>query len=155
MRADNVPMLRKDGTVFYADMTRNVLQYRGRHCIIGFFRDITERKEAAEALRHEHDVLRQLLRSQDRDRQIIAYEIHDGVAQLLAAAIMQFETYESMRATRRRPRRTAARRGRLAASVSCGSAASDQRPAASILDANGVVAALQHLVYESIATGRN
>ena len=95
--ADNVPVLRKDGTVFFADITTNRLIYHGTPCIIGFFRDITERKQTAEALQHEHQVLRQLLRSLDRDRQIIAYEIHDGVAQLLAAAIMQFETYATMR----------------------------------------------------------
>ena len=35
--------------------------------------------------------LRGLLALQDRDRQMVAYEIHDGFAQELAAAIMQFE----------------------------------------------------------------
>ncbi len=91
--AEDLPVLRSDGSVFYADITTNHLIYRGRHCNIGFFRDITERKEGAEELRREHRVLRQLLKSHDRERQIIAYEIHDGLAQQLAAAIMQFESF--------------------------------------------------------------
>ena len=35
-----------------------------------------------------------MLRASDHERQIIAYDIHDGLAQQLAAAIMQFQTYE-------------------------------------------------------------
>ena len=123
-----------------------------RTCIIGFFRDNTERKQAAEALHHEHQVLRQLLKSQDRDRQIVAYEIHDGIAQLLAAAIMQFETYENMR---RDTPKAAAQSGAVVADLlrQCHAEVrrliSGLRPP--VLDAFGVVAALQHLVYESIA----
>lgn len=92
--AEDLPILRKDGSVFYADITTNRLVYQGRPCVIGFFRDITERKEANESLRNEHEVLRQLLKAQDRERQVIAYEIHDGLAQHLTAAIMLFQTID-------------------------------------------------------------
>jgi PAS domain S-box-containing protein len=44
--------LRKDGTVFTADMTTAPIPIRGRRCTMGVFRDITERKKAEEALRH-------------------------------------------------------------------------------------------------------
>ena len=56
-------------------------------------RDITERKKAREALEKEHRTLKHLLQSSDHERQMIAYEIHDGLAQQLAGAIMQFQTY--------------------------------------------------------------
>ena len=47
----DVPMLRKDGSVFHADITHNEITLNGRRCSVGFFRDITERKQAQEALR--------------------------------------------------------------------------------------------------------
>lgn len=56
-------------------------------------REIEERKRAEEALRKEHRTLKHLLQSSDHERQLIAYEIHDGLAQQLAGAIMQFQTY--------------------------------------------------------------
>ena len=37
---------------------------RGKAMLIGFFRDITERKDARESLEREHDVLRELLRAE-------------------------------------------------------------------------------------------
>lgn len=39
--------------------------------------------------------LRALLDCQERERQLVAYEIHDGLAQYLSAAIMHLETYEA------------------------------------------------------------
>ncbi|MHB8897869.1 MAG: sensor histidine kinase [Thermoguttaceae bacterium] len=90
--AENLTVLRKNGSVFYADITTNRLIYQGRPCSIGFFRDITERKKSEEALRKEHRVLNQLLKAQDRERQMIAYEIHDGLIQHLVAATMQFQS---------------------------------------------------------------
>ena len=41
----NVPMLRKDGRVFFADILGNTLTYGGRPCVLGLYRDITERKQ--------------------------------------------------------------------------------------------------------------
>ena len=73
--------------------------------------DRTDGKQAEEALQKAHDELesrvrertaelstanerlKHLLQSSDHERQIIAYEIHDGLAQYLAGAVMQFETY--------------------------------------------------------------
>lgn len=44
------------------------------------------------ALRAERQALRQFIRTQERERQLISYEIHDGLAQYLAGALMQFES---------------------------------------------------------------
>ena len=49
-------------------------------------RDITEQKKDQEILRH-------LLETSDHERQLISCEIHDGLAQQLASAMMQFEAY--------------------------------------------------------------
>ena len=55
-------------------------------------REIKIRAKAEEALKKEQDVLRHMLASGDRERKLIAYEIHDGLAQQLAGAKMQLET---------------------------------------------------------------
>lgn len=39
--------------------------------------------------------LRTLLQQQERERQLVAYEIHDGLAQYVSAAIMHLEAYEA------------------------------------------------------------
>ena len=56
-------------------------------------RDITAQKQAEAELRKDHRTLKHLLQSSDHERQLIAYEIHDGLAQQLAGAIMQFDTF--------------------------------------------------------------
>lgn len=48
--APNIPCLRKDGTIVYADIDATKALFDGRECNIGFFRDITERKRAEEEL---------------------------------------------------------------------------------------------------------
>ncbi len=61
--------------------------------------------ETAEAARVEADAvaaaerhhLRQLIRLHERERQTVAYEIHDGLAQHLAAAQFQFQAFVEMR----------------------------------------------------------
>ena len=95
--AEKVPVLRKDRSVFYADITTTTIDYRGRSCNIGVFHDITERKQAEEALQREHRVLRRMLAAQDQERQLVAYEIHDDLAQKLTGEVMQFEAFEQLR----------------------------------------------------------
>ena len=48
---EDIPFLRKDGTIVYVDITGTPALIHGRKCSIGFFRDITDRKRAEEALR--------------------------------------------------------------------------------------------------------
>jgi PAS domain S-box-containing protein len=152
--AENCPVLCKDGSVFYADITASHITYDGEPSLIGFFRDITERKQAQEALQREHRVLRGLLQSQDRERQLIAYDIHDGLAQQLAGAIMQFETlYQS------------SDRNTEQAAASCGAGVEMLRKTLSearrlisglrhpILEESGIVAAIRDMANETAARG--
>ena len=53
-----VPCLRKDGTLFYADVSAAIIVVDGRTCNVGFFVDVTERK------RSEEERLRTLRRQQ-------------------------------------------------------------------------------------------
>ena len=45
----NVPMKRKDGSVFYVDINSGSLMLNGVACLVGVFRDITDRKRAERA----------------------------------------------------------------------------------------------------------
>lgn len=58
--------------------------------------EIKERRRAEELLLKEQRYLRRLLELQDRDRQMVSYEIHDGLVQQLAAAIMQLEMFSRL-----------------------------------------------------------
>ena len=50
--AQNIPCLRKDGTILYADINTTKASVDGRESNIGFFTDKTERKKAEDALRY-------------------------------------------------------------------------------------------------------
>lgn len=148
-RTEELPLVRKDGSMFYADVTGRPVVYEDRPCMMCFFHDITERKRAHEAIQREHRTLKHLLQSSDHERQLIAYEIHDELAQQLAGAIMQFQTFEHSKDRQPKEAAGAYQAGmtmlrqahfetrRLIAGV---------RPP--ILDESGVVAAVGHLVNE-------
>lgn len=59
--------------------------------------DVTQQKGAADALAKEQRLLRQLLDLHERDRQVMAYEIHDGFAQQLTAALYSFQAFQGLR----------------------------------------------------------
>jgi PAS domain S-box-containing protein len=117
--------------------------------ILALFDDVTQHKKAQQALQKEHRTLKHLLQSSDHERQVIAYEIHDGLAQQLAGAIMQFQTYKHLKETKPMEAEKAYDAGvtmlqqghfearRLIHGV---------RPP--ILDELGVVEAIAHLVHE-------
>lgn len=70
---------------------------QGKACrLVGSHGDITDRKRAEEALERERQSLWKMLQASDHDRQIISYEIHDGLAQYLAAAGMQFQAFDAL-----------------------------------------------------------
>ncbi len=53
--APNLPVLRKNGELFYADISSGPIVLNGRECLIGIFRDATERKQFEEAIIRERD----------------------------------------------------------------------------------------------------
>lgn len=61
--AHNLPMKRKNGTVFYADVNTGPMVVGGIPCLVGVFRDITERKQQEQALRDSEEMLRTIASS--------------------------------------------------------------------------------------------
>ena len=59
-----VPLRKKDGTVFYADIAGTPIVLNGRKCSVGFFNDVTERKQAADKLRSSQLLLKSSIESQ-------------------------------------------------------------------------------------------
>lgn len=116
---------------------------------VAIIRDITERRKAHEALLRERGTLRHMLRASDHERQLIAYDIHDGLAQELAGAMMQFQIYAHAR--NENPDESAkafeiGMRMLQQSHVETRRLISGVRPP--ILDESGVVAAIVHLVYD-------
>ena len=69
-----IPVLRKDGTIFYCDISSSVIvTIQDRHYMLGIFHDVTDRKRVEDALRQankqlnllssitRHDILNQLM----------------------------------------------------------------------------------------------
>jgi PAS domain S-box-containing protein len=111
--------------------------------------EINDIKRAKAALEREHRTLRHLLQSSDHERQLIAYEIHDELAQQLAGAIMQFQAYSHLKRTAPKDAASAFDAGMTMLQQSHFEARrliSGVRPP--ILDEEGIVAAIVHLVNE-------
>jgi len=58
--------------------------------------EVETRKKVEEALRREQRLLKRSLQTHDRERRMIAYEIHDGLAQHLAGAVMAFQVCDPL-----------------------------------------------------------
>ncbi len=50
LTALNIPVLKKDKTIFFADISSSPITVDGKECLVGLFRDITERKLAEEQI---------------------------------------------------------------------------------------------------------
>ncbi len=50
--ATDIPVLRKDGTVFLADISTSLVMFGGKQSMIGLFRDVTARRQIEEKTRH-------------------------------------------------------------------------------------------------------
>ena len=147
--AKDIPIVCKDGSVFHVEAIGKLVVYNGSPCLMGMFRDITERRRAQESLQRERRTLEHLLRSSDHERQLIAYEIHDGLAQYLAGSIMQLQMADHLRRDTPGEASKAFDAGLAMVRESLNEARrliSGVRPP--ILDDSGVVAAVAHLVCE-------
>jgi len=115
----------------------------------GYVEDITAEKQMEESLRQERSMLEQLLEMHEQERQLTAYEIHDGLTQQLAGAILQMQAYCRRLTEKPNEAQKEFDRGMALLAQSMAEARrliSGLRPP--ILDESGVVAAIEHLVWE-------
>ncbi len=53
--AENIPVKRRDGSVFYADINSSQVVVGGKKYLLGIFRDMSERKQAQEAIKESEE----------------------------------------------------------------------------------------------------
>jgi PAS domain S-box-containing protein len=98
-----INLRRKDGTYFPVEIsgTRTIWQEEVSDLVL--FRDITERKEAQEAIRIKNEriqeVSRQLVEVQEREKRRLASDLHDDLGQSLTSLKLMLELASSTRAT--------------------------------------------------------
>jgi len=59
--ARDIPVLRRDGSVFYADVKAFPIEFSGQACLMGVFRDVTARKRAEDLLKESEEKYRTLV----------------------------------------------------------------------------------------------
>ncbi len=69
--APDLPVMRKDGTVFYADIGATFIVLGKVHCAVGIFRDVTDRKEAGAAIRRSERFVKNILDTVDESFLVI------------------------------------------------------------------------------------
>ncbi|HEY2760938.1 MAG TPA: PAS domain S-box protein, partial [Pirellulales bacterium] len=129
------------GPIFHGDRLQSVIIVAS---------DITHRKLAEERLERERQWLRRLLDLQERERQLVAYEIHDGLVQYLTGGLMHMEAAGISAGTKNARPQLEYDRGMSLLRDSLAEARrliSGLRPP--ILDEQGVLAALEYLINEA------
>ena len=111
--------------------------------------DVTQQRVATEGVKKEQQLLRRLIDIQEQERQLIAYEIHDGFAQQLAGALFRLQAF---RETFSRNPAEAWKGFDAGVQLVCRAIDETRRLISGlrppVLDEFGVVEAVQNLVYE-------
>jgi PAS domain S-box-containing protein len=82
-----------DGLHTYVSVKFPIFDSAGQVTAVGgISTDISDRKKAADALEEEREMLQHTIEVQDQQRQLVAYEIHDGLVQYATGALMQLES---------------------------------------------------------------
>jgi PAS domain S-box-containing protein len=141
--------LHKDGSRFPIEISIASIELSGRWWAVAIVRDITQRKHADEALQKEQRLLKQMLDLQERERRLVAYEIHDGLAQQLTGALYKFQAVERLRSSDPPEAETVFAEGLCMltdAMAETRRLIGGLRPL--VLDESGIVAAIDYLIAE-------
>jgi PAS domain S-box-containing protein len=92
---------RKDGSRFPVEISGTRTTWQDEVCDLVIFRDITERRQTQEAIRSQNqriqDVSRQLVKVQEREKRMLASELHDDLGQSLTSLKLMLELASSTR----------------------------------------------------------
>jgi PAS domain S-box-containing protein len=118
-------------------------------CVMVICTNVTQERLAAESVQKEQKLLRRLLELHERERQLTAYDIHDGFAQQLTGALFQLQGFRNIFV--HNP--DAAWKNHDTAITLLARAIDETRRLISglrppILDESGIVQAIEYLVYE-------
>jgi len=84
----NLAVKRKDGTIFYADVTSGPMMVGGVACLVGVFRDITQRRQQEQALRESEERFKSIL-----ENVVEMFFIADGSLNVIYASPRCTEIY--------------------------------------------------------------
>lgn len=84
---DDIPMQKKDGSIFFTDVTATPLILDGESFFLCSIRDITERKQI------QQQILRAIIETEENERKRVAQELHDGIGPILSTIKLFTETY--------------------------------------------------------------
>lgn len=82
---------RSNDSMIWTSASQRSVSIREEPIVLTILLDITERKLYAEQLRSKTRMLRRMLDIHDRDRQLVAYEIHDGIVQDMTGITMHLQ----------------------------------------------------------------
>jgi PAS domain S-box-containing protein len=88
LQGHEIQLRRPDGKILWVNLSMRILDLDFGRCVLAMMIDVTQRREYDERFKSERRLLRRLLELHERDRQLIAYEIHDGFVQDVTGAIM-------------------------------------------------------------------
>jgi PAS domain S-box-containing protein len=80
------PQIKKSGEKMLAEISGSEIYYEGKICRLIVANDITEQKKS------EERAISAIVEGEERERQRVAKELHDGLGQYLSAANMNLET---------------------------------------------------------------
>jgi len=96
--APNIPCLRQDGTIIYADINTTKALIDRVECNIGFFRDVTARKQAEEELTQYREHLEDLVKERTAELTHVNEQLKQEIAERVQAEKALRESEEKFRA---------------------------------------------------------
>jgi PAS domain S-box-containing protein len=93
VRGEEVTSCRRDGTALRLLVWQTLMTCADIECLLMVLVDVTKRQAAEDAKQEQLEAVEQVLKWNDREHQLIAYEIHDGFVQQMLTALMQLDAY--------------------------------------------------------------